>query len=74
MQFLREWWVKRTPHFRTEVRIEAHYLREVHGQKARERALERGHDPHLRFFHRLVALEAAKALQTEPLRDQAALN
>ena len=62
MQVLRDWWVRRSPHFQTEVRIEVNYLREVHGPSARERALARANDPHLRHFRRLVALEAAKAL------------
>jgi hypothetical protein len=62
MQIFRDWWVRRSPHFRTEVRIEVNYLREVHGPSARERALARANDPHLRHFRRLVALEAAKAL------------
>lgn len=62
MQIFRDWWVRRSPHFRTEVRIEVNYLREVHGSSARERALARANDPHLRHFRRLVALEAAKAL------------
>ena len=62
MQILRDWWVRRSPHFQTEVRIEVHYLREVHGQLARERALARANDPQLRRFRRLVAQEAAKAL------------
>ena len=64
--FLKEWWVKRSPHFRIEVRIEANYLREVHGAQAHQRALERGSDPRLRYFRRLVALEAAKMLQDAP--------
>lgn len=62
MQFLRDWWVKRSPHFGAEVRIEVNYLREVHGDQAHERALARAHDPQLRRFRRMVALEAAKAL------------
>jgi hypothetical protein len=63
---LRELWTRRTPHFRTEVRIEVNYLREVHGGQAQARALERAHDPHLRYFRRLVAREAAKQLAPPP--------
>lgn len=66
MQVVRDWWVRRSPHFRTEVRIEVNYLREVHGADALERALARASDPHLRHFRRLVALEAAKALSPPP--------
>ncbi len=62
MQILRDWWVRRSPHFQTEVRIEINYLREVHGLEAHERAAARAQDPHLRHFRRLVAQEAAKAL------------
>lgn len=64
MEILRDWWVRRSPHFQTEVRIEVNYLREVHGPSARERALARAHDPQLRRFRRLVAQEAAKALES----------
>jgi hypothetical protein len=62
MQILRDWWVRRSPHFQTEVRIEVNYLREVHGLEACERAMARAQDPHLRRFRRLVAQEAAKTL------------
>ncbi len=62
MRILRDWWVKRSPHFGTEVRIEVNYLREVHGAEAYELALARSQDPQLRHFRRLVAGEAAKAL------------
>ena len=62
MRNLRDWWGRRGPHFRTEVRIRVNYLREGHGAAALERALARAKDPHLRHFRRQVAQEAAKLL------------
>ena len=62
MRVLREWWIKRSPHFLTEVRIEVNYLREVYGAEAYKQAMERANDPRVRSFRRMVAQEAAKVI------------
>ena len=62
MRMLRDWLIKRSPHFLTEVRIEVNYLREVHGSEAYNQAMERANDPRMRSFRRMVAQEAAKVI------------
>ncbi len=62
MRILREWLIRRSPHFLTEVRIEVNYLREVHGTEAYDKAIERAGDPRVRSFRRMVAQEAAKII------------
>ena len=59
---LRAFWIRRSPHFLTEVRIEVRYLREVHGMEAYHRAMERARDPRMHSFRRMVARAAAKTI------------